>query len=268
MSVRRVGRARAEIELSQGSRGQIPLGLLRFQAAVGGHGYVTRPRRGYLYYWRAGRRAHIEAVIQVLWPRLDETKRAQIRASVHRDGTLAMLRPIVDGNAVPPRAHTLDTRELAWAAGFFSGDGTIGTARNRRLRPDYRRIMATLPQASAGSVPPALLRFRAAVLGLGTITGPHLRRDGWGRLPQYRWETWDFARTQAVIALLWPWLTEEKRAQARAALLAVRAPGRSSPGPNPRGDAAPARRAPSGRSTSSSRAASATRPRRAAGRAS
>lgn len=222
MSARSVGRARAEIELSQASRGSIPHSLLRFQAAIGGHGYVTSPRRGYLYYWRAGRRAQIEAVVQGLWPWLDEVKRAQVRASVHRDHTLEMLLPLVDSGSERQQMRGLDTRELAWAAGFFSGDGTFGAYRNRRMGPNYRRVMAALPQASNDGVPPSLLRFKAAVLGLGTIAGPRLRREGWGRLPQYRWETWDFARTQAVISLLWPWLTDEKRTQARAALLAVR----------------------------------------------
>lgn len=227
MSARSVGRARAEIELSQGSRVAIPPSLLRFQVAIGGHGYVSSPRRGYLYYWRAGRRTQVEAVVQSLWPWLDEVKRAQVRTTVHRDNTLAALLPVIDADAERPIARGFDTHELAWAAGFFSGDGTFGAYKSRRMGGSYRRLAASLPQASADDVPSCLLRFRAAVLDIGRIAGPRTREEGWGRLPQYRWETWGFAETQAVIALLWSYLTEEKRTQALSALVAARDARRS-----------------------------------------
>lgn len=222
MSTRTVGRPRAEIELSQGSRDAVPSSLVRFQAAIGGFGYITQPKRGYLYYWRVGRREHIEAVLARLWPRLDEAKRAQIRSSVQRDHTLHALMPLIGAPIERPVARGLDTRELAWAAGLFSGDGSVGAYRDRRVSDGYRRLMATLPQASEGDVPSCLVRFRSALLGLGNIAGPRTRMDGWGRLPQYRWEVRGFERTQAVVALLWPWLTTEKRTQAHSALVAAR----------------------------------------------
>lgn len=72
---------------------------------------------------------------------------------------------------------------------------------------------------SASERPPTLERFRQALLGVGHISGPRAPR-GWSKLPQYRWHIGSFEGTQAVIALLWPWLGATKRTQAASALRA------------------------------------------------
>lgn len=107
----------------------------------------------------------------------------------------------------------MDRNELAWAAGFFDGEGwanAVGQA-GRRTRQPHARVN----QADAHGVPAALLRFQAALGGLGRIGGP--RREE-GRIDLYRWEVSsgkDVARLQALLAT---WLGHVKLGQLAHAL--------------------------------------------------
>lgn len=65
-------------------------------------------------------------------------------------------------------------------------------------------------------MPEVLLRFQAAVLGMGNITGPD---DD----DMYFWRAGGFSEAQATIALIWSQLGSVKRAQARSALDGFRA---------------------------------------------
>lgn len=96
--------------------------------------------------------------------------------------------------------------EIAWAAGFFDGEGCTTAYKNHRFTP-----MASLSQA--GPKPLALLeRFRQALGGLGTITGPVLRNPK--HQPIYSWHVTGYENCQAVIAILWKYLGPIKREQA------------------------------------------------------
>lgn len=96
--------------------------------------------------------------------------------------------------------------ELAWAAGFFDGEGNT---RSRRV-------------ADRGGQPPilsvsqvdefSLLRFKNAVLGLGTIRGPYGPYSA-NRKPYYVWSTNRLSHSIAVCGLLWHWLGPVKRGQ-------------------------------------------------------
>lgn len=95
----------------------------------------------------------------------------------------------------------LDTHELAWAAGFFDGEGTT------HFHPNG------LPQLSIGQVDrEPLERFQRAVLGLGRIVGPYKDTSKRKPITVYRVSNWRGA--QAVIALLWKFLSTAKRQQA------------------------------------------------------
>ena len=102
----------------------------------------------------------------------------------------------------------VDDHEIAWAAGFFEAEGTACSSQ-RRDRPSRERTMA-LYQGGRAAIPDALLRFQRAVGGRGNITGPY--RD---RL--FHWSTKKNAAFDEVMAFMWPWLTEWKRAQLRTA---------------------------------------------------
>ena len=110
-------------------------------------------------------------------------------------------------------AAFLDRAELAWAAGFFDGEGsTIARAFGRR--PGYFQLNVTVPQAGHRGIPEVLERFQTAMLGMGNISGPD-RKGGY----MLRFN----ARQEAtlVLQLLWPHLGEVKRAQAARAIARV-----------------------------------------------
>ncbi len=106
----------------------------------------------------------------------------------------------------------MDEHELAWAAGFFDGDGWASLVRSGRGR--RRRPMAQINQAGPDGVPAVLIRFRDAV-GVGRVAGPKVEN---GLRDLYWWvasSQGDVARTGRLIG---PWLSPEKRGQFRAAV--------------------------------------------------
>jgi len=91
------------------------------------------------------------------------------------------------------------THELAWAAGFFDGEGTTYADKTHSIF------------VSVGQKHPALLyRFNDAIWNLGKVYGPYNNF--------YSLRIASFAKVQQVLALLWPYLGDEKREQARKAL--------------------------------------------------
>jgi hypothetical protein len=106
----------------------------------------------------------------------------------------------------------VDEHELAWAAGFFDGDGWAALVRHGR--GGKRRPMAQINQGSSAGVPEVLVRFRGAV-GVGRIAGPKIKE---GRQDLYWWAAssrGDVIRTGGLIG---PWLSTEKRNQFRVAV--------------------------------------------------
>jgi hypothetical protein len=96
---------------------------------------------------------------------------------------------------------TYDRCELAWAAGFFDGEGSFKLG-------DHKYAQATIDQVD----PEVLYKFQASV-GFGVVSGPYTKKNP-AHLPQYRWAVYRFDLTQQVLILLWPWLGSVKRAQA------------------------------------------------------
>lgn len=112
--------------------------------------------------------------------------------------------------------------QLAWAAGFFDGEGSTGTWPNKN-RPGAINLFANVTQQSASSdeIPAVLTRFRVAVRGLGRISAPTPDLRSGTYLCQ--WRTHSFEEVQAVVALLWQDLGPVKRAQAARSLRAYHA---------------------------------------------
>src|SRR5882672_1246167 len=114
-----------------------------------------------------------------------------------------------------------DREELAWAAGFFDGEGHIGSHVGK-LRGRYTRrdLQISISQTDRW----VLDRFRESVGGLGRVGGPLVRSY---RNPNehdvYQYQIARFEHVQAIIAMLWPWLSPIKKVQAAAALTATRA---------------------------------------------
>jgi hypothetical protein len=86
--------------------------------------------------------------------------------------------------------------EMAWAAGFFEGEGNFS-----------RKGLAV---AQVNREPLDRLK---EITGFGTIRGPYRNRG-----PIFLWEINSFELIQAFVAMVWPWLSERRREQARKAL--------------------------------------------------
>ena len=95
--------------------------------------------------------------------------------------------------------------QLAWAAGFFDGEGCTylcsGGARKRK----------TLRLCVWQKDPRPLRRFNR-VVGYGTVYGPYASQGD-----MYEWVV-QCDRAERVLALLWPYLSQPKKEQAMAKL--------------------------------------------------
>ena len=167
--------------------------LFRFRAAVGEIGLIHGPARGSLYQWHSKRHVVIDAASELLWPWIGEVKRAQLIRAASEVGRVTP----IDRS---PRWSRDEA--LAWAAGFFDGEGTIG------LEGDPRRpaVSMEIPQASASLVPETLERF-CRIVEAGKVSGPRIVPSPWSRLPQYRWQLKRFGDIERVVALLYPYST-------------------------------------------------------------
>jgi hypothetical protein len=112
-----------------------------------------------------------------------------------------------------------DTHELAWAAGFYDGEGCTQLMHVQPYlkmekpyrNKDYPTIRIIVTQADR----PILERFQNAVGG-GNITGP-ITKNRPGRKPLYRLSKNGPAAAE-ILRAIWPWLSEPKRDQALAAI--------------------------------------------------
>jgi hypothetical protein len=119
--------------------------------------------------------------------------------------------------------------EMAWAAGFFDGEGSTFVLRHKQSRGGTGRLY---PCVSVGiSVCQTdrrpLDRFVAA-LGLGKVRGPYRPRGN--QRPYFRWERAGRPSVHRALVRLWPYLSDPKKEQARrvwAELLSLR--GKKSP---------------------------------------
>jgi hypothetical protein len=111
----------------------------------------------------------------------------------------------------------MDRTKLAWAAGFWDGEGSayLSGSTDRATKQPHARIN----QSSTSGIPEVLVRFRRAV-GLGTIQGPVQKE---GREPLYRWEVSSRPESLRLLDLLWPFIGQVKRSQLEHAL-AIRSP--------------------------------------------
>ena len=127
-----------------------------------------------------------------------------------------------------------DREELAWAAGFFDGEGCVYSSNMNTKRP---RKGKTIHFDIAQTDRQVLDRFTNA-LGIGKVYGPY---PGSGKGPNnkdyYRYTLAGFEKCQAAVALIWKNLGSIKRQQASLALETMRkyySEPRIKPGPKPK----------------------------------
>ena len=105
----------------------------------------------------------------------------------------------------------MDREDLAWAAGFFDGEGCFSSPRTTRF-----------PIITQSELDP-LERFRRAV-GTGKIYAPYRydQSDRWTGKPQYKYQATGLQAVQAIAEMLWFKLAAAKRDQAYTVLALAR----------------------------------------------
>ncbi len=101
--------------------------------------------------------------------------------------------------------------DLAWAAGFFDGEGYIGTS----ARGPWIKIQVTIAQIDRV----VLDRFMA-IMGHGSVTGPRSVTNRPKQKPIYTYYAYGFEQCQHMTCLLWQYLSPIKRRQCVQALQA------------------------------------------------
>lgn len=101
----------------------------------------------------------------------------------------------------------LNREELAWSAGFFDGEGTVGLINAQTRKPNLQMSIRQVRREP-------LDRFKMAV-GVGSIGGPYTNPHG---QDYYAYRVNGHRSVQAVMVLLWAFLSAPKREQAFKAL--------------------------------------------------
>lgn len=117
----------------------------------------------------------------------------------------------------------MDRHELAWAAGFFDGEGWANAVAQTGRRT--RQPHAQINQSDNEGIPVALERFHRTV-GVGRIGGPERKPS---RIDRYWWVASSRSDVTHVAALLDPWLGDVKQRGFQDAL----GPRPRSPSPTP-----------------------------------
>lgn len=116
---------------------------------------------------------------------------------------------------VSSATRPLDPLELAWAAGFFDGEGST-SLHHQASRPRSVRLDVVISQkGTEDGPPPTLLRFQKALGGIGRMT----RKPSRGLV--YQWAARGRDEGFLTIALLWHELGSRKKAQANEAVRSV-----------------------------------------------
>lgn len=102
--------------------------------------------------------------------------------------------------------------ELAWAAGFFDGEGCTTLSTQMQLRSgkfyEYNSIHLNVNQVDRE----VLDRFQRAV-GLGRVGGPYSKK-GPNQQDQYSYRCGAIQEVRFVLEALWPYLGSVKKLQA------------------------------------------------------
>jgi hypothetical protein len=202
-----------QARINQADQGGMPDVLIRFHRAVGHRGTLHGPERSPgkrdLYRWSASSRPEIIDVARLIGPWLGHVKLAQF--------ALTLDIPQQDLRRDAPDAFERRDEQLAWAAGFWDGEGSTYLLRHRS-HPGYFIVEACLTQSSEAGRSAPLDRF-GSIVALGVIRGPI--KDKRDVTPYYRWKDTKASAIRATMRALWPWLGPIKKGQAEAALRIV-----------------------------------------------
>jgi hypothetical protein len=194
--------------INQAGPNGMPAVLLKFQRAVGVgrlKGPYIEAGRQDLYWWEATSRPDVARVADLIGPWLCPAKRAEFERALGQ-----LLAP-----AIWPCSPS---EERAWAGGFFDGEGSTYLEKHR-THTGYFVPRLDAPQASEVGIAPELVRLKSALAELGTLSG--IRRGKSNRKPYRRWRVFTPTAVQLGLHLLWPFISDVKRSQARLVMQVI-----------------------------------------------
>jgi hypothetical protein len=197
-----------QARINQADPHGMPQVLLKFQRIVGVgrlKGPTVEEGKQDLYWWEATSRPDIARVADLIGPWLCHLKRDEFERTLGRS-----IAP-----AIWPAALS---EELAWAGGFFDGEGSTYLEKHR-THAGYLVPRVHVTQSSEVGIAAELLRLKATMGGLGTISGVHPAK---GRSRPYRrWRVFTPGGVQLAVHLLWPFIGDVKRRQAQFVLQVI-----------------------------------------------
>ena len=191
--------------INQAGLDGIPEVLIKFRRIVGVgriKGPVIAEGRQPLYHWEATSRPDLTRVLERIGPWLCPVKRAEFERTLR-----APLPPIVWPGSM--------SEELAWAGGFFDGEGSTYLEKHR-THVGYFVPRLYVPQSAEIGVAAELTRLKSALGGLGRISGVRPGKGKWK--PYRRWRVSTPVGVQLGLHLLWPFIGHVRRTQAQAVL--------------------------------------------------
>ena len=197
-----------QARINQADPHGMPQVLLKFQRSVGVgrlKGPTFEEGKQDLYGWEATSRRDISRVADLIGPWLCPAKRAEFEAALGRS-----LAP-----AIWPATRV---EELAWAGGFFDGEGSTYLEKHR-THAGYFVPRLYVPQSAEVGIAPELVRLKSALADIGTISGVRPGKGNWK--PHRRWRVCSLAAVQLGLHLLWPFIGEVKRCQARLVMQVI-----------------------------------------------
>jgi hypothetical protein len=203
----RAGRG-VQSRINQSDIHGMPAVLLKFQRIVG-VGRLKGPKveegKQDLYWWEVTSRPDVARVADLLGPWLCQPKRAEFEWALGR----SVARAIWPASA---------SEELAWAGGFFDGEGSTYLEKHRTHVGHFVPRLH-VSQSSEGCVAPTLMRFKAALGDLGSISGEH---PGKGKhRPYRRWRAFTPADVLLGLHMVWPFIGDVKRSQAQLVMQVI-----------------------------------------------
>ena len=194
--------------INQADPDGMPAVLLKFHRIVG-VGRLKGPRceegKQDLYWWEATSRSDVARVADAIGPWLSPPKRAEFERTLRRS------LPAVIWPAAP-------SEELAWAGGFFDGEGSTYLEKHRTHAGHFVPRLY-VPQSSEVGIAVELIRLKSALADLGAISGVRARKGNWR--PYRRWRVCKVTAVQLALHLLWPFIGPIKRAQAQKVLQVI-----------------------------------------------
>jgi hypothetical protein len=194
--------------INQAGPDGMPSVLRKFQQIVA-VGRLKGPRveegKQDLYWWEATSRPDLARVADLIGAWLCPAKRAEFERAL--------------GRSLPAATWPASaSEERAWAGGFFDGEGSTYLEKHR-THAGYVVPRLYVPQSAEIGTAPELLRLKSALGDIGTISGVRSGKGNWK--PYRRWRVCVTADVQLGLHLLWPFIGDVKRSQARGVMQVI-----------------------------------------------